>query len=154
MSRKAVNVKHNGETVARVDYNSNLDKWNGSNFQNGGTGRHLGITRLRKVIDGMTFVLIHGTQWQGEEDTAELVSDETAKQAILDGDNEALLQKWFPHELDEMDNMEGEPDPAQDNSLKTVNIGGKLHFRAKEAALKAGAKLQDWIEDAIVKKLA
>jgi len=153
MGRNMVNVRHDGETVARVERNSNLDVWDGRNMTCGSPGRHLGITRLRKEIEGITFVLIHGTQWQGERDYAELVSDEVAKQAILDAEKDDLLQKWFPHELEEMDSLEGEPDPSTDNSLKTVNIGGRLHYRAKEAALKSGVKLQEWVEDAISKKL-
>jgi len=93
-----VNVYHNGEIIGRVNYNRNLDVWNGHNWQNGGTGHHLGITKLKRTIDGMKFVLIYGTDWQGGIDYAELVTDEIAKRKILEAENEELLQKYFKNE--------------------------------------------------------
>lgn len=75
--------------VARVERNDILDYWDGSNWTSGSTGHHLGITRLR---DGR-YVLIYGTQWQGERDSAEVVTDEEALQAILRSDHEELLDK-------------------------------------------------------------
>ena len=68
-----------GDVIARVRYNQNLDYWDGRNWQNGGVGRHKGITKLR---DGR-YVLIHGTNWQGEKDWAEIISPEQALQEIL-----------------------------------------------------------------------
>ena len=53
-----VNVLEDGVVIARVEYNNNLDFWDGHNWTCGSTGRHLGLTQLR---DGR-FVLIHGTQ--------------------------------------------------------------------------------------------
>ena len=76
----------NGMIVAHVKYNQNLDVWNGSNWQNGGTGMHLGLTMLK---DG-TPVLITGTQWQGHRDTAECVSIDDAVQAVMGSDSAAL----------------------------------------------------------------
>jgi hypothetical protein len=75
--------------VADVEYHSILDHWDGSNCTSGSTGRHLGITKLKKLD---SFVLIHGTQWQGEQDTAEIVTDEEALQAILRAGKEELLE--------------------------------------------------------------
>ena len=77
--KKMVNVYENGELIAVVKYNSNLDVWNGSNYQNGGTGMHLGITKLE---DG-TYVLIHGSDWQGDTDWAEIISDKKAYELIM-----------------------------------------------------------------------
>jgi len=85
-----VNVTENGIVVAEVEYNSILDHWDGSNWTSGSTGRHLGITKLKKLD---SFVLIHGTQWQGEQDTAEIVTDEEALQAILQAGQEKLLSE-------------------------------------------------------------
>ena len=86
-----VNVYENelaqGPVIARVEYNSRLDFWNGSDWTDGGLGTHLGITKLR---DGR-YVLIHGTQWEGQRDWAEVVSDERALQAILSTGNDHLL---------------------------------------------------------------
>lgn len=80
---------YRGPVIARVKYNSRLDIWDGSYWTNGGLGSHLGITQLR---DGR-YVLIHGTEWQGERDWAEVVSDERALQEILFSDNEQLLEE-------------------------------------------------------------
>lgn len=90
-----VNVYENEEhekVIATVKYNQNLDTWDGRNFTSGSVGRHLGITQLQ---DGR-FVLIHGTQWQGEHDWAEVISKERAIQEILKSDAEAdeLLDKY------------------------------------------------------------
>jgi len=74
-----VNVYENGKIIADVDYNNNLDVWNGQNWQSGGPGKHKGLTRLE---DGR-FVLIHGSDWQGVEDYAEVITPEEALQEIL-----------------------------------------------------------------------
>jgi len=76
-----------GDVIARVRYNQNLDYWDGRNWQNGGTGRHKGLTKLR---DGR-YVLIHGTDWQGERDWAEIISAEQALQEILKAQRLELL---------------------------------------------------------------
>lgn len=81
--------QYGGEVVARVKYNQRLDYWNGSDWTNGGVGRHLGITKLR---DG-SFVLIYGTQWEGERDYGLVVSDRKALDAILRSGNEELLEE-------------------------------------------------------------
>ncbi|MBJ6360893.1 hypothetical protein ACFOQM_06215 [Paenibacillus sp. GCM10012307] len=87
-----VNVYENefrdGPIIARVAYNDRLDYWDVRNRGNGGVGSHLGITRLR---DGR-YVLIHGTQWQGERDWAEVVTDKQALQAILRSGNDEVLE--------------------------------------------------------------
>ena len=87
-----VNVYNaNEELIATVKYNSNLDVWNGSNYQNGGTGRHLGITRL---VDGR-YVLIYGSDWQGDSDYATIVSDKTAYEKIMKYDPSLLEEDKF-----------------------------------------------------------
>lgn len=85
-----VNVlDENGKVIARVNYNSNLDFWDGNNHSCGVLGRHKGLTKLK---DGR-FVLIHGTQYQKERDYAEIISKEQALQEILRSGNEELLEK-------------------------------------------------------------
>jgi hypothetical protein len=93
MSKESmVNVcNEEGKVIARVKYNSILDYWNGSNWTSGSTGRHLGITKLKKSGQ---YVLIHGTQWQGEKDYAEIVGDEEAYQTIMQMNHEELLEKY------------------------------------------------------------
>lgn len=75
------------EVIARVRYNQDLDYWDGRNWQNGGTGRHKGITKLK---DGR-FVIIKGTDWQGERDYAYVVDAEEALQEILKAQRLELL---------------------------------------------------------------
>ncbi|MBY9080973.1 hypothetical protein KIH86_02925 [Paenibacillus sp. HN-1] len=91
--RNKVNVYENewrqGPVIARVEYNERLDHWNGSNWSDGGVGTHLGVTQLR---DGR-FVLIHGTQWQGQRDWAKVVSDSEALQAIIKSGNIDILDE-------------------------------------------------------------
>lgn len=87
-----VNVYENqydlgGDVIARVRYNQNLDYWDGRNWSNGGMGRHKGITKLK---DGR-YVIIVGTDWQGEKDWAEIISPEQALQEILKSGNTELL---------------------------------------------------------------
>ena len=81
-----INVYRNGELIGTVSYNSNLDVWNGSNWQNGGTGRHLGITRLS---DG-TCVLIDGSDWVGDTDTARVISNKKAFELIMKFNSDLL----------------------------------------------------------------
>jgi hypothetical protein len=93
-----VNVYDGDKVVGRVEYNNNLDRWDGSNYTSGSTGRHKGITRLR---DGR-YVLIHGTQWQGEQDSAEVIGAEEALQEILQADCAELLEEARFAELKEI----------------------------------------------------
>ena len=91
-----VNVYDGEEIIGQVDYNDNLDFWDGNNYTSGSTGRHKGLAKLE---DGR-FVLIHGTQWQGERDHAEAITKKQAVREILESGNEELFEK-FP-ELDEV----------------------------------------------------
>jgi hypothetical protein len=81
---------YEGEIIAEVEYNSNLDFWDGRNWTNGGTGRHSGLTQLS---DGR-YVLIHGTQWQGERDTAEIITPEQAIQEIMRSGSTELFNRF------------------------------------------------------------
>ena len=67
------------EVIGLVEYTDNLDTWNGHDQQAGGVGHHLGIGRLK---NGKYYVC-HGTQWQGEQDYAEVISEKTAKKLVL-----------------------------------------------------------------------
>ena len=107
-----VNVYEDGDVIARVRYNQNLDYWDGRNWQNGGVGRHKGITKLK---DGR-YVIIIGTDWQGEKDWAEIISPEQALQEILkaqrlellDTKKFAELKKLYEESLIEEDELEEE----------------------------------------------
>jgi hypothetical protein len=76
------------EVIARVRYNQNLDYYNGADFQNGGFGRHKGLTKLK---DGR-YVIIIGTDWQGQQDHAYVVAPDEALQEILRSQNLELLK--------------------------------------------------------------
>jgi len=76
------------KVIGKVKYNENLDYWDGNNMTNGGTGMHKGLTKLK---DGR-YVLIHGTQWQGAESWAEVISKEQALQEIVKSRNDGLLE--------------------------------------------------------------
>jgi len=80
--------EESNEVIARVNYNNDLDYWDGSNYTNGGVGMHKGITRLK---DGR-YVIIYGSQWQGSRDYGLPVSDKEALNEILNSDNEELLE--------------------------------------------------------------
>lgn len=89
MATKVNVYDEDGVVIARVTYTDNLDHWDGSNRTCGSTGRHLGLAKLK---DGR-YALIHGTQWQGERDYAEIISAEDALQQILRSGNEELLEQ-------------------------------------------------------------
>ena len=84
--------RHEGGIIGRVTYNECLDHWDGHNHTCGSTGLHLGISRLKKSGQ---MVLIHGTQWQGNHDYAEAVTDQQAIQAILA--NNPRVMADYPH---------------------------------------------------------
>ena len=77
------------EVVGRVKYTQNLDYWDGRNWTSGSTGRHKGLAKLK---DGR-YVLIHGTQWQGERDWAEIISEKRALNEVLKPGSESLLDQ-------------------------------------------------------------
>jgi hypothetical protein len=115
-----VNVYEDGKVIARVQYNDNLDFWDGRNWTCGSTGRHLGLTRLRKSGQ---YVLIHGTDLQGEQDRAEIVTDEEAYQAIVSSGNIELLEK-FPDLRRFEEDIDTDEDP--DESKTTIQISKTL----------------------------
>lgn len=67
-----------GKCVGNAVYTQNLDYWDGSNWSNGGVGRHKGLTKL----DGR-FVLIYGNDTQRHRDYGEIISEERAIQEII-----------------------------------------------------------------------
>jgi hypothetical protein len=76
-----------GAVIGRVRYNTVLDYWNGKEWGNGGFAKHLGLTKLK---DGQ-YVIICGTDLQGEKDTAYIVSAEDALKAIQKSQHLELL---------------------------------------------------------------
>lgn len=98
-SKYAFEEVEDRKCLGRVKYTDNLDHWDGRNMTCGSTGRHLGIGKLK---DGR-FYLCHGTQWQGERDYAEIVSEQEAKQAVLDTGDDALFREMFGESIPVLD---------------------------------------------------
>ena len=135
-----VNVYEDGKVIARVQYNDNLDFWDGKNWTCGSIGRHLGLTRLRKSGQ---YVLIHGTDLQGEQDRAEIVTDEEAYQVIISSGNFELLDKFpdlqrFEEELD--------TDEDLDESKTTIQISKALQKQLTDLKQSPDETYQDVIE--------
>lgn len=80
------------EIIARVRYNANLDYWDGSNWRNGNPGKHKGLTKLKNG----KYVLIKGSDWEGDIDFGIIISKENALQEILKSQKLQLLKmkKW------------------------------------------------------------
>jgi hypothetical protein len=77
----------NGSVIARVKYISNLDYWDGHNWTSGSMGHHSGVAKLR---DGR-FVLIHGSDWESDRNSAEIITEKEALDVILRSGNTDLL---------------------------------------------------------------
>lgn len=90
-----VNVYKGDKVIATVKYNNNLDTWDGSNWQNGGIGHHLGLTIIEKDDSEKLYVLIHGSDWAGHNDWAEIISEEDAFQLIMRYDSSLLAMEKF-----------------------------------------------------------
>lgn len=135
-----VNVYEDGKVIARVQYNDNLDYWDGKNWTCGSMGRHLGLTRLRK---SGKYVLIHGTDFLGEQDSAEIISDEEAYQQILTSGNIELLEK-FPDLQRFEDDLDTDEDP--DESKTTIQISKALQKQLTDLKQSPDETYQDVIE--------
>lgn len=135
-----VNVYEDGKVIARVQYNDNLDYWDGKNWTCGSMGRHLGLTRLRK---SGKYVLIHGTDFLGEQDSAEIISDEEAYQQILTSGNIELLEK-FPDLRRFEDDLDTDEDP--DESKTTIQISKALQKQLTDLKQSPDETYQDVIE--------
>ena len=85
------------KVIGMVPYTDNLDHWDGHNRTCGSTGRHLG---LGKTKDGR-FYLCHGTQWQGEQDYAEIVSEARARDICLEH-NPNIFEEIFGESAPEL----------------------------------------------------
>lgn len=123
-----VNVyDENKEVIAVVDYNNNLDIWNGSNWQSGGTGQHKGLTRLE---DGR-FVLIHGSDWQGVESFGNIIDETTALQEIMKSTDLDLLD-----EFDLREQYESKVLKEKNFSTKSIKVSREVHEKLTEIASK------------------
>jgi putative transposon-encoded protein len=118
-----VPVYDEGEVVARVEYNSNLDFWDGRNWTSGSTGRHLGYTRLKSG----KFVLIHGTQWQGERASAEVVTPEEIVQAAARTGHLDDVYAAYPELKGTLEEEEIETPEPEQIEVEVVAFGNGAH---------------------------
>jgi len=118
-----VPVYDKGEVVARVEYNSNLDFWDGRNWTSGSTGRHLGYTRLKSG----KFVLIHGTQWQGERASAEVVTPEEIVQAAARTGHLDDVYAAYPELKGTLEEEEIETPEPEQIEAEVVAFGNGAH---------------------------
>lgn len=84
-----LDVIDNGRIIALVEYNDNLDFFDGNEWSCGQYGRHKGLTRLE---DGR-YVLIQFSDMLDERDHADIISPEQALQEILKSGNFDLLEQ-------------------------------------------------------------
>ena len=72
------------QVIGVVDYVDNLDTWDGNNYTSGRPGRHIGINKTKS---GEWYVC-YGTQWQGEQSHAKIITEEEAKQLCIEHDHD------------------------------------------------------------------
>ena len=107
----------NNVIVGRVDYNEKLDFWDGHNFSSGQTGRHLGYARLLKSGQ---WVLIHGTQWQGERASAHVCTPEELIQAAIRTDNITDLLAAHPELRDAYNQIDSDDEEMETTVIDAV----------------------------------
>lgn len=127
------------EIIADVEYNNNLDIWNGQNWQSGGTGQHKGLTRLE---DGR-FVLIHGSDWQGVQDYGVIITESEALNEIIESGNLDLLDEFGLR-----DQYEESMVKEKDWNTKSVKVSREVHKILTD--LKSG---NDTYDDVIMRLL-
>lgn len=96
MSKRRVSVYLDREcrdrAIARVRYNEVLDRWNGSNWSNGGVGMHKGLSKLK---DGR-YVIIVGSQWQDGRDYGYVATISEVIGEVVFSDNYKDILRRFP----------------------------------------------------------
>jgi len=89
-----------GRCIGRVTSTHNLDQWNGSNHQYGGTGHHSGVGKTRAG----QFFQVHTSQWQGARpDYAEIISEAEAKNLVMSVNDADLYQELFGEPVPDLD---------------------------------------------------
>lgn len=88
------NSQHNGTPLGMVPVKTNLDTWDGSNYQCGGMGLHMGIGQTK---DGRWYVC-HTSQFQGSNDYAYIIDEDEAKMLTLKH-NPDVYKELFDEDL-------------------------------------------------------
>lgn len=97
MSKVRCFDEEGGDVIGMVNYTANLDHWDGHNWTSGSTGRHIGVGKTK---DGR-FYVCHGTQWQGEQDYAVIITEDEAKKLTLRHDPDRY-EEIFGEEVPEL----------------------------------------------------
>lgn len=120
-----VPVYDDGEVIARVEYNSNLDFWDGRNMTSGSLGRHLGFTKLKK---SGKYVLITGTNWEGEQPSAEIVTADELIQAAARTGHLDDVYAAYPELKGALDEEEVMIAPRKEVEVEVVAFGNGAHI--------------------------
>jgi phosphomannomutase len=86
-----VKLYKNDEIIGDVEYNENLDRWDGQNYTNGGRCMHKGWGYLEEEEQ---FYIIIGSDWQGTQDYAYCVSAEQLIREMIDSENTRDIDKY------------------------------------------------------------
>jgi hypothetical protein len=78
------------EIIGEVVYNENLDRFNGHNFTNPGRCMHKGWGYLEEEA---CYYIIIGSDWQGTQDYAYVVSAEQLIREMIDSDNTSEIDE-------------------------------------------------------------
>lgn len=89
-----VPVMANDEVIARVEYISNLDSWNSGKWYCDDIGHHRGIQKIQKGYYAGRYVMIRGSDYEGEEDYGELMSTCEALREIYYYKKFGLLEEY------------------------------------------------------------
>jgi hypothetical protein len=110
-----------GETKLAGWFNyAQAARWSDADYNGDGSG---GAGRGEAVMltAGGKWVLERWTRWQGERDTYEYISDETARDWLLRNGEDAAVREHFAELAEEEDRRPGRP-----------GIGGAVHVRLGE----------------------
>ncbi len=86
-----VKLQRGEQIIGEVPSNDQLDYLVNTNWQNGGVGRHLGFGFWERTNE---YYLVHGTNWQGETDWAEIVTADRIVKEIIKSDNLEILEGY------------------------------------------------------------
>ena len=141
MKKNMVKVYNNNLIVGEIEYNNNLDFWNGNDWTCGSPGRHKGLAKLKN-----NYILIYGTTWENEKTIAEVISEEKAVQEILKSNNLDLF-KTYP----DLQKIREGLKPTGKNTAIYIRVTQKTKNKWKNLAEASGISLSDFIHAAVEK---
>jgi len=88
----------NDRCIGRVPYTTNLDQWDGHNYTDGSCGCHLGIGKTRAG----QYYFVHGSQWEGTRDTANICTEDEARSAVIAAGKDDLYARLFGERIPDL----------------------------------------------------